>query len=125
MSEKLECCEECGATDNLQEHHISYEPEIKQILCVSCHQKEHPNHGVGCGRDDYLPIRNEHKQKRNFSIEYIKTICRDLIYSKEKLTDFAVYIGIDREILVERLKEIEKSFPQQLALPERNKLEGI
>lgn len=43
MSEK---CEICGATENIQEHHISYEPEIKQFLCVTCHEAVH-NHGVG------------------------------------------------------------------------------
>ena len=41
-----ETCEICGTTENIQEHHISYEPEIKQFLCVTCHQKKH-GHGVG------------------------------------------------------------------------------
>lgn len=44
--EKCEKCEVCGATENLQLHHISYEPEITQCLCVSCHQEVH-GHGVG------------------------------------------------------------------------------
>lgn len=42
----VEKCEMCGTTENIQEHHISYEPEIKQFLCVDCHKKIH-GHGVG------------------------------------------------------------------------------
>ena len=40
-------CAECGSTENLQKHHISYNPEIMIDLCVDCHQKRHPHHGVG------------------------------------------------------------------------------
>jgi len=43
MTEK---CEICGATEKIQRHHISYEPEIIQLLCVDCHKTVH-NHGVG------------------------------------------------------------------------------
>ena len=39
-------CEICGATENVQTHHISYEPEILQSLCVACHRNIH-GHGVG------------------------------------------------------------------------------
>lgn len=39
-------CEMCGATEKIQRHHISYEPEIIQFLCVNCHKKVH-GHGVG------------------------------------------------------------------------------
>lgn len=42
----VETCEICGTTEEIQEHHISYNPEIKQFLCVTCHQKKH-GHGVG------------------------------------------------------------------------------
>ena len=43
MTEK---CAICGATENIQKHHTSYEPEVIQLLCVDCHKKVH-NHGVG------------------------------------------------------------------------------
>ena len=41
-----ECCAICGATEKIQRHHISYEPEIIQLLCVDCHKNIH-GHGVG------------------------------------------------------------------------------
>jgi len=40
-------CERCGSTNRLQVHHITYknvfkeEPEDLEILCDSCHKKEH------------------------------------------------------------------------------------
>ena len=40
-------CELCDTPDDLQVHHISYDPEITQILCVPCHRKQHNGHGVG------------------------------------------------------------------------------
>lgn len=44
----IKICERCGTKENIQEHHICYEPEIKQYLCVNCHMKAHGNkHGVG------------------------------------------------------------------------------
>ena len=43
MDEK---CAICGATENIQKHHVSYEPEIIQFLWVNCHKAVH-NHGVG------------------------------------------------------------------------------
>ena len=42
----VETCEMCGATEKIQRHHTSYEPEIIQFLCVDCHKTIH-NHGVG------------------------------------------------------------------------------
>jgi hypothetical protein len=34
-------CETCGGTFNLMFHHTSYEPEVLQVLCGSCHRKVH------------------------------------------------------------------------------------
>lgn len=56
-----EVCELCGTTENLQGHHISYNPEIKQTLCIDCHQLQHPNHGVGRAKGSFLfdKLKNE------------------------------------------------------------------
>ena len=40
-------CAVCGSTENLQKHHVSYNPEMIINLCIDCHQKRHPHHGVG------------------------------------------------------------------------------
>lgn len=42
----IKTCERCGTRENIQTHHLSYDPEITQYLCVNCHQKVH-GHGVG------------------------------------------------------------------------------
>jgi len=46
-------CLLCGATKNLQIHHVSYEPEITVTLCLECHiMKVHNNeHGTGRAPD--------------------------------------------------------------------------
>jgi transposase len=44
----IKTCEKCGTRENIQTHHLCYDPEITQYLCVKCHQKAHGNkHGVG------------------------------------------------------------------------------
>jgi len=48
-------CQDCGATDRLEAHHLTYErfgherPEDLQVLCHFCHMSEHGRgaHGVG------------------------------------------------------------------------------
>ena len=44
----------------LQEHHISYDPEVTIRLCVSCHGKEH-GHGVGLGVGEWFCLNTEVK----------------------------------------------------------------
>ena len=34
-------CQECGATNSLLVHHLTYEPEVLVVLCQSCHRKFH------------------------------------------------------------------------------------
>ena len=38
--EKINECNFCGSKENLLFHHVSYDPEIIQVLCKSCHIKE-------------------------------------------------------------------------------------
>lgn len=43
-------CFFCGTTENLQTHHLTYgEMEETITVCVNCHRKKHPQHGVGRG----------------------------------------------------------------------------
>ena len=50
-------CIACGSNQNLQEHHISYKPEIIICMCTGCHNLEHPGHGVGRARGYKVPYR--------------------------------------------------------------------
>lgn len=36
-----EPCPECGEVRKLVEHHITYEPEVKEKMCVNCHNRLH------------------------------------------------------------------------------------
>ena len=63
-------CVDCGTTENLQEHHISYDPEITVTLCVDCHMRRHNNsHGVGVGekKETLKPYREEKKLQPKLS----------------------------------------------------------
>jgi len=50
-------CEECGAADRLQAHHVTYErfrrelPEDVRILCDRCHRAIHEARPAGTVRD--------------------------------------------------------------------------
>lgn len=39
MAERI--CVKCGSTKDIEDHHISYSPPIKELICHKCHQKEH------------------------------------------------------------------------------------
>jgi len=43
-------CEICSSPRFLVKHHISYEPEVIQILCRSCHSKLHHPKGLKFGK---------------------------------------------------------------------------
>lgn len=40
-NKREERCASCGSTANVIMHHLSYDPEIKVPLCLSCHRKVH------------------------------------------------------------------------------------
>ena len=40
-------CQNCEAVENLQKHHISYNPPKTISLCKICHQKQHKGRGTG------------------------------------------------------------------------------
>ena len=64
---KKDKCACCGATEDLQIHHWLYLNEKDKqeawvsTLCRVCHQKLHPNHGVG--RSKNVPLFNKFKEK--------------------------------------------------------------
>lgn len=36
-----ESCRSCGSTENIHEHHITYDPERTVYLCQNCHIEAH------------------------------------------------------------------------------------
>lgn len=70
----------CGAAEFLQEHHLSYVPEVTEFLCVGCHELVH-GHYVGLGRgvrrsdgkspfseEPFIGYRRIHKMGRSYGI---------------------------------------------------------
>lgn len=45
-------CAICNVNTADQEHHVSYDPELKIPICVPCHKKIHQTHGVGNGKGE-------------------------------------------------------------------------
>ena len=75
-------CERCGATENLVHHHVSYEPEVIQILCLTCHGRLHSFGGIPkrpIGFQTNLPLRNKltsSRNPKNIAVEILTIICR-------------------------------------------------
>lgn len=44
-------CAVCGNIENLQEHHLNYNPEVKIFLCLKHHNLVH-KHGTGLGKGE-------------------------------------------------------------------------
>jgi len=40
-NEETKSCTICGVTENLLRHHISYRPEVTQVVCTPCHYRIH------------------------------------------------------------------------------------
>lgn len=51
-------CVICKKNEASQEHHVSYVPELKIDVCIPCHEKVHPKHGVGKGADNVKIIKD-------------------------------------------------------------------
>ena len=87
-----ECCAMCGATENLQVHHISYKPEVTQTLCVERHQKQHPNHGVGpSSGNGYHPLFDELKEEFLLLSEG-GTVTRKMVVEKLGISYMTAYL---------------------------------
>lgn len=69
----MEDCQLCGSNNNLQEHHISYNPPQIILLCRKCHQEQHPKHGVGLASFQKIDI------PKDFSIAWQNLTYRDIM----------------------------------------------
>ena len=60
------CCEQCGACEHLEAHHLSYDnlgceqPDDLIVLCDPCHRDAH------APRNRALRVREQHGQQRLF-----------------------------------------------------------
>ena len=81
-------CVNCQSEKKIQEHHISYEPEMTISLCVECHKKVH---GSGVGKSNY-------SQDRGYSTKEKKIAA---ILNKSFLTqkEVAKFFGCSRGTL--------------------------
>jgi len=64
-------CRKCGAKDNLQKHHISYEPEKTVILCEKCHKSLHC-HGIVKSGQKYGKLYEKRLKKRKANIAALR-----------------------------------------------------
>ena len=56
-------CLECGSTENIDQHHTSYEPEETVMLCRSCHQSVH-------GDESHELHPSDERQKKTVQISH-------------------------------------------------------
>jgi len=90
-------CERCGSTENLLNHHVSYEPEMIQILCTPCHGKVHSFGGVPRRPEGFKPDLSLHtklsssRKKTNLSIEIL-----NIIYRTPRITPVMIHDRLRR-----------------------------
>ncbi|MCJ7759894.1 hypothetical protein MUP59_01970, partial [Candidatus Bathyarchaeota archaeon] len=49
-------CKICGTTEDLLRHHISYQPEVVEILCQRCHKMRHIYKGASISVNGEKPL---------------------------------------------------------------------
>jgi len=90
-------CERCGSTENLLNHHVSYEPEVIQVLCTSCHGKVHSFGGVPRRPEGFKPDLSLHnklsssRKKTNISIEIL-----NIIYRTPRITPVMIHDRLEK-----------------------------
>jgi len=66
-------CEACGSPRDLQEHHVTYNPEFKVTLCKRCHMNAHQRkHGTGRVCNETKKIDFEEVEKSEWQKTYDK-----------------------------------------------------
>lgn len=90
----------CDVTEGLQEHHVSYVPEIKMLLCKEHHLNIH-GHGVG-GKWDFRVKRGDEHPAFSFKIPRgILSILKQFISMRTYMSTFAFI----RVAVTEKLRE--------------------
>ena len=90
-------CERCGSKENLVHHHVSYEPEVIQILCLTCHGRVHSFGGIPkrpIGFQSNLPLCNKlasSRDPKNIAIEVL-----DIIYKTPRITPVMIHDRLEK-----------------------------
>lgn len=105
----LPSCVECGTTENLHVHHISYEPVIKEIRCQKCHAKIHnqePN--LSLAKTHYETLKDLEKLRiaTENRIRSLKGFDIDTTFLKEELKTIKF---LEKKANMEMIKAVEKN----------------
>ena len=95
-------CALCGATENLEIHHISYNPPKTVVVCRRCHQRIHGN----------LPIIDELKVKIAEYDRIVQLITLINNWKKGYSKDYGMEPHIDTSFLRRRKRELEIEIKQ-------------
>ena len=83
MVENNECagvlCAVCKTEEAMQQHHLSYEPELKIDVCVKCHVTLH-GHGVGVGagnKKNDINMQTEDEDTELYLPKFTREVLKD------------------------------------------------
>ena len=102
-------CVECGTTENLHTHHISYEPPITEIRCQKCHSKLHnqePNLSLAKTHYEILKDLEKLRIATENRIRSLKGFDIDTTFLKEELKTIK---SLEKKANQEMIKAVEKN----------------
>jgi protein-arginine kinase activator protein McsA len=88
--EKKKKCVECGSTDNLQQHHTSYEDDETVTVCRRCHQNIHKNRDHRLYPEDESPGKSIFEAFEDDIFEDLKQVKGDRTWHDAILEEFGV-----------------------------------
>lgn len=84
-------CVVCGSIDNLQKHHINYDPTEIVILCRDCHKELH-GHAVGLATRIVKPIPEDFAE--SFKSQTYKELIKKYNISNGTVYNWAKKLGL-------------------------------
>ena len=59
----IKTCFKCGATEQIIQHHINYDPEVEVDCCLSCHAVIHHNSPKITDKERYISVLSAVKRR--------------------------------------------------------------